>query len=156
MFDTSDSFGTWIVELIGVVIAFVAVVAFVIWVVASFVEGAFVLPEYQIAISSDEMKVIPDTYLVSKDHFVELKENNEFRDVYSNQESKGKWSQDGKTLTLTQENGSKTELCVFFDSNVLLGVSGDCPCNPDTITRKTCWENKLIRKGVIADFIPSN
>jgi len=152
MFDSTDSFGTWIVESIGIII--IAVVA--IWAFISFILGAFVLPEYAKVISSNEMKVVPDTYLVSKDHFVELKENNEFRDVYGCQENKGKWSQNGNALTLTQENGSKTELCVFFDSNVLLGVSEDCSCEPYAITKKVCWNNRLIRKGAIADLIPSN
>lgn len=156
MFDSSDSFGIWIIDGLGILGAIAACVFFGIWVLVSFFEGAAIMPEYKKAISSDEMKAVLDTYLVSKDHFVELGENKKFRDVYNGQENKGEWSQDSKILTLTQENGSKTELCIFFDSDVLLGVSGDCPCDPLTITKKSCWENKLIRKGAIADFIPSN
>ena len=141
---------------------FVIVVIYIVWGIVLLIIGAVMfnsvvsgeLDDINKTITSKEIGIVPDVYLLSKGYSLEVQSDKRFLEKNGDQTYYGKWEQKKNVLQLIYDNGSSRELCIVLSSEKLFAMSKNCSCEPASYKR--CANGFYIRKGAFYDLLINN
>jgi len=95
------------------------------------------------------IELVPDQYIGTSSS-IDLRSDGSFAESGN----LGRWENKKKlaglsVLNLFYNNGSEKQLCLNFFSDRIMPVSKKCPCKIETLKKEECFNNSLVRKGLL-------